>query len=855
MNYGKFFRLNQNLSRIEEGFAIYDYIDLPAYFAPSMSNRMSPKYPISVLITPNSVIFRLHYSALKIENSQVGSDKNYPKYCYNKEAVVEAKPGDKTEIVHMAEVILELPYADSINRSLSDAIKSIYHTNFPQILKVNGEENQINKTHENSSGGRFLERLIRKRYPEVGKQIETTDVDAIFYEALRKVSDETTSYSTLWLMGLVPGEKHERYYRRTNNEGKIIGFLRKLLLDFMFDLKHSDVFQNSACYHTMYSGLMSDFYFSALMHKCEYYYYRELITDEISKIEKEEKQGNKKTKKKKHEDNLKRLRDLYAQELFKAEELWINDIMSPSSEVHFEHYNIKDKKNDIITFRARLSNWLRNGKELVVKAIKQRDFDVWDSWFASPEEEMRRVCFAKKDDQDIVHLCNAETLAEYLELSKHNSEAVSKQMIRDKDYSKVAISQWFLKRYDFRDVMRLHLFKRANILLFSILFLLIGLVFLFPEAVSREFWEKALPTVLWLSLSIIFFWIVINYKSCLTLSRNDLIGTKNRYIIRRILGIAVCIFWALMVLFVIPYLISYSSFQIVMNEENTEGTIYNFTFILSQVICILGGGMLINKFFRIRLLANMHVLYPRLIASIAAAWLSLAIGNELFGTFFDSIVSWSTSIWLTVIVFVFVMYEINKFLPFEKVWIKVSRGLGIISISYLISFIIGLSVINFTGERFLERSGVLEEFYKEHVENNNSKQVDRKKYLFRNESSLSIDGSNDSTIQVGVVLQNLSIDSLGFIRTTDSKLVANITMLQGHDYLPSNAEMLKELENIHIVPNKKTTSKHPIVTKWDLPGGAKFFILRDFLIQFAFVAMFIGIFIQMLFEEKSITEV
>ena len=69
---------------------------------------------------------------------------------------------------------------------------------------------------------------------------------------------------------------------------------------------------------------------------------------------------------------------------------------------------------------------------------------------------------------------------------------------------------------------------------------------------------------------------------------------------------------------------------------------------------------------------------------------------------------------------------------------------------------------------------------------------------------------------------------------------------------------MDELKNIHIVDKDvedKENLNHPIVTIWRMSGDAKFFILRDFLIQFAFVAMFIGIFIQMLFEEKSITEI
>ena len=86
MNYGKFFRLNKNLSRIEDGFAIYDYIDLPAYFTPSSDNLMSPKYPVSITVLTDSVVFKLHYSAYKIEevpsNQEDQAGSKYTHYIY-----------------------------------------------------------------------------------------------------------------------------------------------------------------------------------------------------------------------------------------------------------------------------------------------------------------------------------------------------------------------------------------------------------------------------------------------------------------------------------------------------------------------------------------------------------------------------------------------------------------------------------------------------------------------------------------------------------------------------------------------------------------------------------------------------
>ena len=175
MNYGKFFRLNQNLSRIEDGFAIFDYIDLPAYFAPSMENKMSPEYPISLMITSSSVIFRLHYSAYKIEEGNTTEkDLKYPKYYYDYEITDDlrkdqekVKPGDTTKIAHMEEVVLELPYMNTVNKNLADTIKSIYNTEFPQKIT-------------DKKDGRYLEKLIRKRYPEIGKDIDENDVDTKF---------------------------------------------------------------------------------------------------------------------------------------------------------------------------------------------------------------------------------------------------------------------------------------------------------------------------------------------------------------------------------------------------------------------------------------------------------------------------------------------------------------------------------------------------------------------------------------------------------------------------------------------------------------------------------------------------
>ena len=84
------------------------------------------------------------------------------------------------------------------------------------------------------------------------------------------------------------------------------------------------------------------------------------------------------------------------------------------------------------------------------------------------------------------------------------------------------------------------------------------------------------------------------------------------------------------VLWGIPQIVKETKWQICMNEESTNGTLAKIFYIVVQIALIVCGGKIINKFFHLNWLANMHLFYPRLVASIATAWLSLAIGNELF---------------------------------------------------------------------------------------------------------------------------------------------------------------------------------------------------------------------------------
>lgn len=788
MNYGRFFRLNQSLSKVENGVAIYDYIDLPAYFGPSVDNPMSPKYPISVTITSDIVSFRLHYSAFKIENSEENKKKEMPHYAYDENdidnkafPVEQGFNPNQIGMAHMEETILELPFQDISRDKLSDTIKKIYTTNFPQI-----------EDEKTSKGGRYLEQLIRKRYPLNGARAEGDTIEESLYQRLREITDNTTSYSTLWLMDLLKNGHIELYQNtiNTHNSNKqqnrpIVGLLRKLLLDFMFDLKHSDVFQNSSNYQQMFSGLMSDFYFSALMHKCEYYYYRALTNRAIEKGK---------------DDNKDSIKRLYADELFKAEELWVKDIMSVEAENNFEYKHADNGKK-----------W-----QYVVELNK---FQQWPSWFAEPEEEMRRVCFTMEDQSGKKHICNSDVLVEYLNLSIKDKDDTIKKMVKMRDTNKEMISRWFLMRYNFNAVLHLHFFKHFNALIVTMLFVPVLLSLLFKWKLSDVYqWGFIVSIIATVALFGYFLqWIWRNklYKrarvkairrlfsmksSPLSRTRRQMIRPKICFVVIVILLLLICIFFA-------EYL-----GKGIENITNSLGEIDKE--LPTVILYFIIASILIPSFYYLlmhrHLEARLHLLLPRLVASIALSWITLSMGFDLYVSYFDAPLQWPYIGLISGIVLVFIMYEINRITPNSQTLRKFLRSCELLTVSYFISLMVGLVIINFLGKKYLERGGYIGDYYTQYIEN-----------------------KNDSTIKM----------------IKDNKIVFSADSF--------SKKLTENLVNVYHMRKDQGELKptYPVADEITFMG-ADLFILRDFLIMFAFIAMFSGIFIQLIIfgDNKQMTE-
>lgn len=688
MNSGSFFCLDLESSKVVDGITIFNYIDLPELEAGEDELR----FPVRLSISSDCVSFIVHYY----------SDNN------------------RDILSHTEEVILNLPYRNEDPEALSSTIKRIYNTSFPL--------------------SNYLYNLVRKRYCDyiVGQTGEKS-----LYDNIRKSQINRDSYSSLTIWGLLERSDNgtDLYQLEKKGQGNskqqtiITKFLRKLLVDFMFDLMHSDVFECSKYYSMMRDGLMNDFFFSSIVKKSEYYYYRRLIRTRARSLD-----MTLFSKQSKNTEEYKRaispLVKLYAEKLDKAEKEWIEILMTPLADKHFifipEWYEYQDKHKH----KRKKNNGI---------------FAVSEFWFVNPEEEMQRVMFPLKDVNEDLHYLNSYELSELLG-TEDNFSVLERR---------TNISRWFYRRFDFVDTFRIHLFKHWNHFFTSIL-LIFCIVAIFPWF---GFWTSPQIFALFPAvISIVFFlaFIILSpnflYKNilCKKNGRIDDLLVWNRRKREGGRSLRFSLFFAA--------LFSYLYFYDFMTDDRIK--------VIVKFITLLGIAVLLLYIIkpRVHIIDNIHLFLPRLVASITTAWIMLVIGNDLV----KERILWPTWLLLSFVVFAFILYESKKVLPNISKGPRVWRALELMLISFSFSLIIGIFAVD----------------------------------------------------------------------------------ILSPSLLPDLQEAISETNSFpyYIIDDLKN---HPETINWHFGEGKGEFTISfipQYLIQFSFLAMFIGVFIQMIFEEKNITE-
>ena len=80
-------------------------------------------------------------------------------------------------------------------------------------------------------------------------------------------------------------------------------------------------------------------------------------------------------------------------------------------------------------------------------------------------------------------------------------------------------------------------------------------------------------------------------------------------------------------------------------------------------------------------ISSLHLLFPRLVAAITAAWFAMSMGFDIYVSFFDQYPQWYTALTISIVVFGFIMYEINRIMPSCSSLRKIYRSFEFLMIS------------------------------------------------------------------------------------------------------------------------------------------------------------------------------
>lgn len=579
-----------------------------------------------------------------------------------------------------------------------------------------------------------------------------------------KDSDEDDHFSALPVFGVNwPGDKSEGKQQVT--------FLRKLLLDFMFDLCHSSVFESSSYYNLMQSRLQQNFYFTALINKANFYYYKNTIEQAIA------------------EGAPVQTLQFWASYLDRAEQNWLSSIRDSRSDEEFpvfpKWYEIQ-KTNEIGGY----------------------------SWFELPEEEIRRVYYG--ESKQSINSIRLMSFIRKKSTSSGQEPSHSKRLKLNTELS----SKWCLRRYDFTTLFTWKIKGKE----YNWLFILLSLFFV-SNIIS--IFGNGSPL----------------YPICISAG---------------ILLLAV------------------------------------FSFMKDNIHSYLWG---------------VHLVFPRLAAAIIAAWLTIALTEDLFKTFFDTHCSvWSCTL-LSGVVLLFVYYEIDRIVPYLETIQKILRAFQLYLLSFLYAWVLGGISLIFSSDNFMERGDFLHDFYRNKIfithspyqlaetntffEENFYKDIVEKyanhphEFVINSEKLVSRVAGATSTspteayLAVTCRLIGLFNDSLPHtkeendpvsilqnrMQRVEKSLIQDLTQHPdtllyqswidsflrpkqmdqlGRTFLRTadvNSIYRKALDHLYYEGKKAMTYslfKHQI--------------LWNFLFQFSFFTLFIGIFIQLIFDERNITE-
>jgi hypothetical protein len=312
--------------------------------------------------------------------------------------------------------------------------------------------NEVKKGKSKKSTGKQIQELIRSVAKEEKYRLETK-FECILKECNIDKNTEIVNSLLREIPNLICISKE-------NQLTKIPifpeAFIRKLILDFMFDLEQTKVFQISPHYEHISVKLKENYLFSALAAKANFYYWKEicsriLLEKNEKKDEKIKELTDKRAKKLQqldrlvtrksdwerkvsgciiclHQDNLKKR---IGREVINLLKIKIKDIISDIFEIENQIEDVQSKNISPIYAEYYLNAELQWTKAIRNPKAQTNFNDYQGRWFDDPELEMDRVYKAEK----------------FIDNKKEKGKLTNEKFKARIERSRKLTSKWYMERF------------------------------------------------------------------------------------------------------------------------------------------------------------------------------------------------------------------------------------------------------------------------------------------------------------------------------------------------------------------------------------------------------------------------
>lgn len=360
-------------------------------------------------------------------------------------------------------IVFNLHYID-------EATKSHYHNPIielflsPNLEISDGLSETLNESFYNEfplKKDKHLRSIIRKSYERDCEQ-------GVF------LSDD--NYSSLDIFEVETASDYPE-----EDPSKATHFLRKLILDFLYDFEYTSVFKNLAYYNEVSIKLRENFLFNALMNKMRYYYCRmRLVGDELYSI-----LDCKETSDSILEKELKFLFQRYEN----VESDWVDSIINPKSAKAFHYSPWFGENHEELeqVYRVKRLSFLRRHKKK--NKLEQRIEPISEMSTIPPlatKDNIREIKrnFLSKEGisrentfgltvSTFLNLIDKKRNKKYIEAEDNGQESFEKSKSNHKKTAKNA-ARWDVDHYQFLSLLRVWCGDKKTMIMST--FILLGII-------------------------------------------------------------------------------------------------------------------------------------------------------------------------------------------------------------------------------------------------------------------------------------------------------------------------------------------------------------------------------------------